>query len=136
MTQDLRLVLTTTILSAVLTACVADEGQTEVPPLVDQPTATATGTRPAFTPPSDTLIALDQQVRMRDGVRRITHIMEVIGMEESTIVCQDLFWYEFTGEGEDGKLQGNYVSSGLRPHFMKQAEMYGLQKQLLEVMAV
>ncbi|MFN8694142.1 MAG: CpaF family protein [Holosporales bacterium] len=72
--------------------------------------------------------------RMRDGVRRISHIMEVVGMEESTVMFQDLFWYEFQEETADGKLLGKYVSSGLRPHFTKRAEYYGLSKPLIEAM--
>lgn len=72
--------------------------------------------------------------RMRDGIRRISHIMEVVGMEETTIVCQDLFWYEFKEETSDGRLLGQFVSSGLRPHFTKRAEYYGLSRPLIEAM--
>lgn len=75
-----------------------------------------------------------QIARMRDGVRRVSHIMEVVGMEENTIICQDLFWYEFQEETADGRLMGKFVSSGLRPHFTKRAEYYGLSKPLIEAM--
>ena len=36
--------------------------------------------------------------RMRDGIRRVTHITEVMGMEGDVIITQDLFTYEFKGE--------------------------------------
>ncbi|MGD9650351.1 MAG: ATPase, T2SS/T4P/T4SS family, partial [Dongiaceae bacterium] len=75
-----------------------------------------------------------QVSRMRDGVRRITHISEVIGMEGDVITTQDLFLYEFSGEGEDGKLKGIFRPTGLRPHFTPRAEYYGLHKPLLEAM--
>ncbi len=45
-----------------------------------------------------------QIARMRDGVRRITHITEVVGMEGDVITTQDLFTFEFRGEDADGRL--------------------------------
>jgi pilus assembly protein CpaF len=75
-----------------------------------------------------------QVSRMRDGVRRITHITEVVGMEGDVITTQDLFVYEFTGEDEHGKLQGNFKSAGVRPHFTHKAEYFGLQRALMEAM--
>jgi pilus assembly protein CpaF len=72
--------------------------------------------------------------RMRDGVRRVTHITEVMGMEGEVVVTQDLFTYEFHGEASDGKLSGAFKSSGLRPHFLPRAAYYGLDKVLMEAM--
>ncbi len=72
--------------------------------------------------------------RMRDGVRRITHITEVMGMEGEVVITQDLFTYEFKGETHDGKLAGAFKSSGLRPHFLPRAAYYGLDKVLMEAM--
>ena len=40
--------------------------------------------------------------RMRDGVRRVTPITEIVGMEGDVITTQDLFTYEFEGELPDG----------------------------------
>jgi len=75
-----------------------------------------------------------QIARMRDGVRRITHITEVVGMEGDVVTTQDLFTYAFTGEDKDGRLTGTYQSSGLRPHFADRAQYYGLDRPLLEAM--
>jgi pilus assembly protein CpaF len=72
--------------------------------------------------------------RMRDGVRRVTHITEVVGMEGEVVVTQDLFTYEFKGESADGKLSGAFKSSGLRPHFLPRAAYYGLDRVLMEAM--
>ena len=72
--------------------------------------------------------------RMRDGVRRVTHITEVMGMEGDVVITQDLFTYEFKGESTDGKLTGAFKSSGLRPHFLPRAAYYGLDKVLMEAM--
>ncbi|HLI13325.1 MAG TPA: TadA family conjugal transfer-associated ATPase [Alphaproteobacteria bacterium] len=73
-----------------------------------------------------------QVSRMRDGVRRITHVMEVVGMEGEVITTQDLFHFELDGEGKDGRLVGRFVSSGLRPHFTPKAAYFGLDKALIE----
>ena len=69
--------------------------------------------------------------RMRDGMRRVTHVTEVVGMEGEVIITQDLFKYEFEGEDADGKLTGKFKGTGLRPHFLPRAQYYGLDKALL-----
>lgn len=72
--------------------------------------------------------------RMRDGIRRVSHITEVMGMEGEVIITQDLFVYEFKGEAADGKLAGAFKSTGLRPHFLPRAAYYGLDRVLMEAM--
>jgi pilus assembly protein CpaF len=71
--------------------------------------------------------------RMRDGVRRVTHIIEVVGMEGDVITTQELFTFQFQGETSDGKLRGAFQPSGIRPHFLPRAEYYGLDRALLEI---
>ena len=73
-----------------------------------------------------------QVSRMRDGVRRVTHVVEVVGMEGDVITTQDLFLYQYQGEDKDGRLRGTFQSTGLRPHFLPRAEYYGLDRALLE----
>ncbi len=72
--------------------------------------------------------------RMRDGMRRITYISEIVGMEGDVITMQDLFTYQFKGEDENGKILGEFVSTGVRPHFLARAAYYGLDKELMEAM--
>ena len=74
-----------------------------------------------------------QVSRMRDGVRRVVRVMEVVGMEGDVITTQDLFTYVFQGETSDGRMKGIFKSSGVRPYFLSRAEYYGLDKALLEV---
>jgi pilus assembly protein CpaF len=71
--------------------------------------------------------------RMRDGIRRVTHLMEVVGMEGDVITTQDLFTFQFQGEGSDGRLKGVFQPSGVRPNFLPRAEYYGLDRALLEI---
>jgi pilus assembly protein CpaF len=76
-----------------------------------------------------------QVSRMRDGMRRITYVTEVIGMEGDVITTQDLFTYEYEGEESDGKLRGSFRSSGLRPNFTPKAAYFGLDRLLVEAMS-
>ncbi|MBX6322638.1 MAG: CpaF family protein, partial [Rhodospirillaceae bacterium] len=68
-------------------------------------------------------------------VRRITHVVEVVGMEGDVITTQDLFTYVYEGEDADGRLRGTFRSSGLRPHFTPKAAYFGLDRPLLEAMS-
>ncbi len=75
-----------------------------------------------------------QVSRMRDGMRRITSIMEVVGMEGDVITTQDLYNFEFEGEDNSGKLLGHFEPTHVRPHFMDKAEYFGLGRALMEAM--
>jgi pilus assembly protein CpaF len=75
-----------------------------------------------------------QVSRMRDGIRRVTHVTEVIGMEGEVVTTQDLFTFDYEGENRDGTLKGNYVSSGVRPHFTRRAAYFGLDRTLQQAM--
>lgn len=72
--------------------------------------------------------------RMRDGVRRITHVTEIVGMEGEVVTMQDLFTYEYQGEGRDGLLVGAFKAAPVRPYFMKRAAYFGLDRALLAAM--
>ena len=75
-----------------------------------------------------------QVSRMRDGIRRVTHVTEIIGMEGDVVTTQDLFTYEYEGENRDGTLKGQYKSSGVRPHFIRRAAYFGLDRTLQQAM--
>ena len=72
--------------------------------------------------------------RMRDGVRRVTHITEVVGMEGDVVTTQDLFTYEYEGEDSRGRLRGNFLCSHVAPHFLPRAAYFGLERALREAM--
>ncbi len=73
--------------------------------------------------------------RMRDGVRRVTQITEVVGMEGEVVTTQDLFTFQYEGEARDGRLSGTFQGSGLRPHFTQRAAYYGLDRALMEAVS-
>ena len=77
-----------------------------------------------------------QASRLRDGSRKITHITEVLGMEEDTVTLQNLIVYEITGEDANGKLTGRHRSTGIaRPRFWDRAEYYGETDRLARALA-
>ncbi|HEX4125365.1 MAG TPA: CpaF family protein [Tepidisphaeraceae bacterium] len=70
---------------------------------------------------------LVHQARLRDGSRKITHIVEVAGMEGEKVVLTELFRWQDEGVGPDGKLKGTLKASGLRPQFFSKLESHGLK---------
>jgi pilus assembly protein CpaF len=72
--------------------------------------------------------------RMRDGIRRVTHLTEIVGMEGEVVTTQDLITFEYEGENRDGTLIGRFVPAAVRPHFAKRAAYYGLDRALLAAM--
>jgi pilus assembly protein CpaF len=73
-----------------------------------------------------------QTERMRDGVRRVTEVSEVIGLEEEIITLGNLFAYRFIGEKPDGSLEGRFEATGTRPRFLTRLEYFGLGGAFLE----
>ncbi len=67
-----------------------------------------------------------QQNRLRDGSRKITHIAEIHGMEGDIIVMQDIFVYKQHGMSENGKILGNFQSTGIRPKIYNRLEESGI----------
>ena len=73
---------------------------------------------------------------LRDGVRRIVRITEIVGMEGDVLLTQDLFVYEHRGEDQDGRLIGEFRCTKLRPFFLPRAEYFGLDRPLLAAMGL
>jgi pilus assembly protein CpaF len=68
-----------------------------------------------------------QANRLQGGSRRVTHITEIVGMEQDTIVTQDIYKYEQTGIDETGRARGRFVATGIRPTFMTKLEAGGVR---------
>jgi pilus assembly protein CpaF len=56
-----------------------------------------------------------QMTRLSDGTRKVTAISEITGMEQDIITMQDIFVFERTGLGKDGKVLGRFRATGIRP---------------------
>jgi pilus assembly protein CpaF len=68
-----------------------------------------------------------QANRLQGGPRRVTHITEIVGMEQDTIVTQDIYKYEQTGIDETGRARGRFIATGIRPTFMSKLEAAGVR---------
>ena len=68
-----------------------------------------------------------QQTRLKDGSRKVTSITEVAGMEGETVVLTDVFKFEQTGLGQDGKILGDLKATGIRPIFGPRLEAAGFK---------
>jgi pilus assembly protein CpaF len=67
------------------------------------------------------------QARMKDGVRRITHVTEIVGMEGDVITLQDLFLFDYTaGLDQEGRFKGSLKATGLRPRFVEKLAEKGI----------
>ncbi len=67
-----------------------------------------------------------QVSRFSDGSRRITHITEVVGMEGDMVTIQDIFVFDKTGLGEDGKVKGRFRATGIRPKCYERIKSCGI----------
>ena len=67
-----------------------------------------------------------QVARFSDGSRRVTHITEVVGMEQDMITLQDIFLFEKTGIVESGRVLGRFRATGIRPRFCERLKACGL----------
>jgi pilus assembly protein CpaF len=65
--------------------------------------------------------------RLSGGPRKVTAITEIMGMEQDTIVMQDIFCYQQEGVDENGRCVGQFVSTGIRPSFVKRLESHGVR---------
>ncbi|CAA0113312.1 Putative conjugal transfer protein [BD1-7 clade bacterium] len=74
--------------------------------------------------------------RMRDGVRRITSITEINGLEGETILTQEICGFDQHGIRNDGQIDGQYRQRGIVPAFAEQASYYGLDRTLLDALAL
>ena len=68
-----------------------------------------------------------QTNRLQGGPRRVTHVTEIVGMEEDTVVMQDIFRYMQEGVDEAGRARGRFESTGIRPTFMERLESAGIR---------
>ena len=71
---------------------------------------------------------------MRDGVRRISEVLDVAGIEEDNLVLKTLFKFEYEGENADGRLRGRFEAKPIRPSFMPRLEYFGLADAFLETL--
>ncbi len=68
-----------------------------------------------------------QANRLQGGPRKITHITEVMNMEQDMIIMQDIFLYKQHGVDANGKAVGQFEATGVRPSFVPRLEAAGIK---------
>jgi pilus assembly protein CpaF len=65
------------------------------------------------------------QERMPDGSRKVVRVTEVQGMEQQTIVMQDIFALH-QASNDSGRLTSRLVATGIRPKLLEKLEQNGI----------
>ncbi|QDT44403.1 Putative conjugal transfer protein [Gimesia alba] len=65
--------------------------------------------------------------RLQGGPRKVTHITEVLNMEQDTVIMQDIFLFVQDGIDADGRAYGHFEATGVRPAFMDRLEASGVR---------
>ncbi|WP_219133981.1 MULTISPECIES: CpaF family protein [Janthinobacterium] len=66
-----------------------------------------------------------QVSRLTDGARKLVSLQEVTGMEGDIIAMHEIFRFEQTGVDAEGKVQGHFCATGVRPRFTERLRMFG-----------
>jgi pilus assembly protein CpaF len=66
-----------------------------------------------------------QVSRMSDGMRRMTAITEVVGMEGDVITLQDIFTFNRQATDNTGRIIGRYGATGIRSSFSDRFRQWG-----------
>ena len=74
--------------------------------------------------------------RMRDGIRRVQSVVEIAGIEGEIISARELFAFHYRGERHDGRIEGIFEPTRMRPDFVVRAARYGLDKELLDALGI
>jgi pilus assembly protein CpaF len=74
---------------------------------------------------SSALDLIVHQGRLTDGARKTIQITEVAGMESDVVTLSDIFKFDQSGIGSDGKVLGELRATGIRPLFTPRLEVVG-----------
>jgi pilus assembly protein CpaF len=76
---------------------------------------------------SSALNVIIHVARLADGSRKLTSIQEITGMEGDVVTLQEIFAFQQTGIDSTGKVKGEFVCNGIRPHFIDRLTMCGVK---------
>lgn len=65
--------------------------------------------------------------RLTDGTRKILSVSEVIGMDHEKVLIQDIFRFDRTGVGMNGRALGSFRATGAMPINMGRLKAYGVK---------
>jgi pilus assembly protein CpaF len=68
-----------------------------------------------------------QQSRFSDGSRKVVNISEITGVESGIVQMQDIFRFQQQGFDSDGKVSGEFITTGRIPEFYDDLRARGLE---------
>lgn len=68
-----------------------------------------------------------QASRLQGGPRKVTYVTEIVGMEQDTLVMQDIFRFVQEGIDSNGKAFGHFQATGVRPKCIEHLESSGVK---------
>jgi len=74
--------------------------------------------------------------RMWDGIRRVQSIVEIAGIEGDIITARELFTFQYRATRYDGRIEGEFESTRMRPEFVARAARWGLDGDLLDALGI
>lgn len=76
--------------------------------------------------------------RLHDGSRKVMSISEVVGLEGSNVVLEEIFRYQPLPSSTSDKLKGQFITAGLmqRSVLVEKAKFFGLEKELSAAFAI
>ncbi len=76
---------------------------------------------------SSAINLLVQAQRLTGGARKVVGITDIVGMEGDIITMQDIFKFEQVGVDADGKAEGHFTATGIRPGFLERFKSCGCE---------
>ncbi len=76
---------------------------------------------------SSALDVIIQISRLADGTRRVTSIVEVMGMEGEIITTQEIYHFRRRGITPEGTVIGHFEPTGIRPRFAERLAVAGVE---------
>jgi pilus assembly protein CpaF len=70
--------------------------------------------------------------RMRDGVRRVSQVSDICGMEGDVITMNEVVSFQFDRENAAGGIVGHYVSAASRPSFATKLSYFNLENAWMD----
>ena len=67
-----------------------------------------------------------QVTRLQDGSRKIVSIAEVVKAHDDHVELQEIFTFERKGVTDQGKVQGIFRGTGVRPKIMERLRLSGI----------
>ena len=75
---------------------------------------------------SSAITIVIQLARLSDGTRKVMNVSEITGMDENVISMHEIFSFVKKGIGPNGNVIGVFRPSGIRPKFLEQLRVSGV----------